>query len=176
MTELSSHLANYYALCDRVAAFSRQVTTAFADCMVCRPGCDSCCRHLALFPVEAYALVVALAALPLAVQEVIRTRAVTATTVDCPLLVDSHCLLYEARPLICRTHGLPLLIVAEGNKIIDFCPKNYNGIINFPGSAVLDLEQLNTVLTAVNAMFIQSALSGNAPERLTIAEALLLRP
>jgi hypothetical protein len=173
--EFCNQLANYYALCERVEVFAQQVVNAFATSMACRPGCDSCCRHLALFPVEAYALAVALAALPIAGRDVILARAGAATDVVCPLLVDGCCLLYAARPLICRTHGLPLLVATAGGKRIDFCPKNFSGISSFPGSAVLDLQQLNTVLAAVNANFVHAALTGNAPERLTIAEALLLR-
>ncbi len=173
--ELRSHLANYYALCERVEAFAQQVTAAFAESMACRQGCDSCCRHLALFPVEAYALVAALTISPSTDQVVIRARARTATAETCPLLVNGRCQLYLARPLICRTHGLPLLVATDVARTIDFCPKNFCGIASFPGSAVLDLQQLNTVLAAVNANFVQAALAGHAPERLTIAEALLLR-
>jgi hypothetical protein len=67
------------------------------------------------------------------------------------------------------------LVATDVTRTIDFCPKNFSGIANFPGSAVLDLHQLNTVLAAVNANFVQVALAGIAPERITIAEALLLR-
>lgn len=174
--ELCRHLENYYALCERVESFAHQVTTTFAENMACRPGCDSCCRHLALFPVEAYALVAALSVCPPSDQTAIRARAKTATPAACPLLVDGRCQLYTARPLICRTHGLPLLIATDDTQTVDFCPKNFRGISSFPGSAVLDLQQLNTVLAAVNANFVRAALAGSAPERLTIAEALLLRP
>lgn len=172
---LTNELANYHALCERVDTFARRVTKEYGPLMVCRQGCDSCCRHLSLFPVEAYALAEALAALPTAEQKIIRARAVTATPETCPLLVGGSCQLYQARPLICRTHGLPLLVVTETTKIIDFCPQNFNGITSFPGSAVLELEQLNTVLATVNAIFVQSVLPGSSPARFTIAESLLLR-
>lgn len=167
-------LANYYALRDRVDAFARRVTEGFATSLACRAGCDSCCRHLTLFPVEAYALAAALRLLPEGEQAMIRARAQAATPAACPLLVDGVCRLYDARPLICRTHGLPLLVLAADSKSVDYCPLNFTTVASLPGWAVLDLEQLNGALIAVNALFVREFLAGDSDGRLTIAEALLL--
>ena len=165
--------ANYFALRDRVDAFAGRVTESFATALACRAGCDSCCRHLTLFPVEAHALALALQSLPIAEQETIRKRAHAATPDACPLLADGMCLLYAARPLICRTHGLPLLMVTENTKTVDYCPLNFTGVESLPGWAVLDLNQLNAALATVNALFAREYLADDAVIRLTIAEALL---
>ncbi len=165
---------NYRDLRDKVDAICREIEAEFGPYLACHAGCDDCCRHLSLFPIEAAALASALDTLPGKEAERIRRRARRATSESpCPLLEDGTCLLYSARPIICRTHGLPLLTLQEGSRSIDFCPLNFRGISSLPGKAVIDLDRLNTTLAAVNALFITNRL-GNAPpkERITIAEAL----
>jgi hypothetical protein len=63
----------------------------------------------------------------------------------------------------------------DGRRQVDYCPLNFRGVSSLPGSAVIDLDRLNETLVAVNLCFISSPeLSTPWPERLTIAEALLL--
>jgi len=164
-------LDNYRALLLRVDEMCSQTATRFASQISCRPGCDSCCRHLSIFAVEADALLRALRELPEAQAEVI-LRAAAASTPDapCPLLQDGLCLMYLARPIICRTHGLPLLINRDGTSGIDFCPENFRDATSIPGSAVINLERLNATLAAINTLFMQSV---PGPERLTMSQALL---
>lgn len=169
-------LNNYQTLVARVDELCTAVTTEFGAQLACRPGCAGCCRHLSLFRVEGIALAAALSALPAAEATRIRGRAqLSSPDGPCPLLEDGRCLLYAARPIICRTHGLPLLTSLEGKRTVDFCPLNFQGLDTLPGSAVIDLDRLNTTLAAVNALFVAEFFRGNPPqrERLTIAEALL---
>jgi hypothetical protein len=60
--------------------------------------------------------------------------------------------------------------------MIDFCPKNFNGVTSFPAAYVLNLDLLNSTLAAINGLFTASSGYSQRPgqERLTIAEALLL--
>lgn len=167
-------LENYRALLQRIDEMCRATAERFEAHLACRPGCDSCCRHLSIFTVEAAALTRALAQLPPEQAEVIRQAAAQAETEGpCPLLKGGLCLLYEARPIICRTHGLPLLVTRDDSKEIDFCPENFQGLASIPGSAVLDLERLNAALAAINALYLRSC---PGPERLTLAQALLRQP
>ncbi len=86
----------------------------------------------------------------------------------CPLLLDDGCMLYDARPIICRTHGLPILTVNENERHIDVCPLNCKGMDHLPGEAVLDLERLNTMLAAVNALYLRE-FGIKLPERIPLA-------
>ena len=168
-------LSNYRQLVARVDEFCARIEGDFREGIVCRRGCDSCCRHLSLFPVEAAALSAALAEAPAALSAEIRERArAAAEDGPCPLLKDGACLLYEARPLICRTHGLPLLGRRDGERFIDHCPLNFQGMESLPASAVIDLETLNTTLAAVNRLFVKESGGdeARAEERITIARAL----
>lgn len=169
-------LNNYHLLAKQVDELCRRIGEEFGPSIACRRGCDDCCRHLSLFPVEGAALAAAVAGLPPAEAEQIRRRA-RASHPDgpCPLLEAGACLLYVARPLICRTHGMPLLAAGENGRSIDFCPRNFQGATSLPGRAVIDVDRLNETLAAVNALFV-TEIGGDrdhAGERITIAEALL---
>lgn len=67
--------------------------------------------------------------------------------------------MYERRPVICRTHGLPLIITEEGEEGRDCCPKNFvgRGLDDLPRGDLLDLVHLNTMLVAVNTVFAAQA-------------------
>lgn len=163
-------LENYQALVERVDALCTRTAEAFADQISCRAGCDACCRHLSIFAVEAAALRQALTRLDLAAAELITEKAAdTDADGPCPLLQEGLCLLYEARPIICRTHGLPLLMQRDGGTSVDFCPDNFRDLPSIPGSAVIDLERLNTMLATINSLYLQSF---PGPQRLTVAQAL----
>lgn len=169
-------LKNYRQLVGRIDELCRRIEERYAGHIVCRRGCDECCRHLNLFWVEGVALAQALRSLSEEQRNHLRRKASESRPDGpCPLLEDGVCLLYPARPIICRTHGLPIL---AGDGRVDFCPRNFGGLATLPGDAVLDLERLNTALAGVNALFVAEYFFDHPPEkdRLTIAEALLLDP
>ncbi len=169
-------LNNYRQLVGRIDELCRRIEERYAGHIACRRGCDECCRHLSLFWVEGVALALALQSLPGKQRNRLRRKArESRPDGPCPLLEDGACLLYHARPVICRTHGLPIL---AGDGRVDFCPRNFGGLAALPGDAVLDLERLNTALAGVNALFVAEHFSDHPPgkDRLTIAEALLLDP
>ncbi len=173
-------LHNYRALVARVDELCRRVAGEFGPHLACRPGCSGCCRHLTLSWVEGFALAEAVRALPAEAADEIRSRAGSSSASSpCPLLADGLCLLYASRPIICRTHGLPLLTAeTEGTRRIDFCPENFRGLDTLPGHAIIDLDRLNTTLAAVNAVFVAERFNGtvSATERIPIAKAVLLDP
>ena len=89
----------------------------------------------------------------------------------CPLLLHDHCLLYSARPIICRTHGLPIIYTIDGQRQSDCCPRNVTELTSLDGSHVVDLDTLNTLLVAINAIYLSQGESSDEL-RVTIAAAL----
>jgi len=126
--------------------------------------------------VEAANLVMAVESLPAEVRALLAERIQLSESGSCPLLLEDCCTVYSARPVICRTHGLPLLAEVEGGREVDCCPENFRGAESLPGSAVINLETLNSALVAINAMFVvkneDERLKGK--DRFTIAEIILL--
>lgn len=171
-------LANYFQMVSRVDHLCQGIHDMLAAQITCSKGCSSCCTAITLFPVEAAALNAALEALPDEQRTAILQHvAAHAEGERCPLLEDHCCLLYDARPIICRTHGLPIVYTEGPEQKADCCPLNLSDDEQpVSGSAVIDLDRLNTLLVAVNALFLSHADIEAHPERLTISEALNWKP
>jgi Fe-S-cluster containining protein len=171
-------LDNYYQMLVRVDGLCRGIQAVLSSQITCSEGCSDCCTAITLFPIEAAALNAAFEALPEAQRDAIRRHVLAhAGGERCPLLEDHRCLLYSARPIICRTHGLPIIYTEGTQRKADCCPLNLNeGDQPVSGSAVIDLDRLNTLLVAVNALYLSHADADGQSERLTIAEALKVKP
>lgn len=99
-----------------------QAQTRQPESMQCRLGCADCCKPgLSVFGLEAHKVQQALSLLrqnaPTRYAQV-RAQGQAAlqspsTQQSCPLLVDHQCAVYEERPLICRSHGLPTQLDAQ---------------------------------------------------------------
>jgi Fe-S-cluster containining protein len=135
-------LENYFQMVARVDALCRGIQDVLSGRITCSEGCSSCCTAITLFPVEAAALIAALEALPAAQQESIRRHvAAHAGGERCPLLEHHRCLLYTARPIICRTHGLPIIYTEGNQRKVDCCPLNLgDGEQPLPGSASTSID------------------------------------
>ncbi len=138
-----------------VDAKAAQLTAYYRPHLVCRAGCSSCCSHdLSVFEVEAAVVLRALLELPGSLQQRITLQARQAPDLKlkgkepgCPLLVDDRCAIYEARPVICRTQGLPLLYIADdGNQEVDFCRLNFTlpcATADLDENHLVQLDELN---------------------------------
>lgn len=167
-------LQNYRELISRVDALCRTIGQRLAGQLACRKGCDACCRHLSLFPVEAMVLAEAVKALPTSRQAALRRRAAeTAADSPCPFLEEHACLVYEVRPVICRTHGLPVLNRQDGESRVDFCPENCRELSSLTGDCIIDIDRLNAALAAINALYLRQAGMGGTDRRVTMAEIIL---
>lgn len=175
--ENSALLSNYHALICKVDSLCSEIVLAGGDSIACRQGCDGCCRHFSVSWVEAYNIAVAVAGLEKTCAKMIRDRAGNfMEREDCPLLEGGSCLLYDQRPIICRTHGLPILIKNGESTTIDYCPKNYRNADSIEGRHIIDLDRLNDTLAAINSLFIKDFFHDEIPpvERLSIAQAVML--
>ena len=169
---------NYQELIERIDNACRHIQGRYADQIACRKGCaGNCCRiHLSIFAIEALALAHALQKLPRDLAQHIRKKAATTTGFGpCPLLENGACLMYASRLVICRTHGLPMRTEYRGRQSVGFCQKNFRTLKTVPDDAVMDLDKLNTELTALNRAFIETYRGPfELRERYKIGEALLL--
>ena len=170
---MSHLLGNYKQLITRIDALCRGIETALGAQITCSAGCSSCCTAITIFPVEAAALREALDSLPGPDAESIRRHVKQNTAGErCPLLSHHRCLLYTSRPIICRTHGLPIIYTEEQQLKSDCCPLNMTGAGSISGTNVVDLDKLNALLVAVNSLYLSQSEAESWSERVTIAEAI----
>jgi Fe-S-cluster containining protein len=168
-------LENYAQLIVRVDALCNGIAAALGEQITCSAGCSSCCTAITIFPVEAAAIRNALENLPHQQAEEIRRHVLKhADDERCPLLLHHRCMLYEARPIICRTHGLPIVYTTDDQRSSDCCPLNLTEAESVSGSCVVDLDKLNTLLVAVNSIYLSQTDSTESPERLAIAEVITI--
>lgn len=102
--------------CDQLHLFHQQHTQ-------CRKGCSNCCMDFGLMPVEFHYIVEQLKNKPIAHNSETEKG-------QCIFLVNNECTIYEHRPIICRSHGLPILFMDEvgENFNLSFCPLNFNDV------------------------------------------------
>jgi Fe-S-cluster containining protein len=155
-------VTSYRKFIEEVDRLAAKLQARYSKHLLCRAGCSGCCHHhLSVFAVEAEEARAAIEALPAMTRanveeqarEVIKREA-QGEAVACPLLIDNHCSIYESRPLICRTQGLPLLIEADdGGQEVDFCPLNFTGpeaIDDLDEDHLAPLDALNLRLALIN--------------------------
>ena len=165
-------LDNYHQLIARVDSLCSAIAAPLGSQITCTAGCSSCCTAITIFPVEAAAMREELKKLPaLRAEEILRHVSEHADGERCPLLSHNHCLLYEARPIICRTHGLPIIYSNDGHRSSDCCPHNLTETETVSGSSVVDLDKLNTLLVAVNSIYISQSEYTGTELRVSIAAA-----
>lgn len=162
--------SSYEKLLEKIDAYLRTL-----EPLGCPPDCDSCCRvSFAVFPVEAFHLLRACRRLPKKTRERLRGRQTNPPHAEeCLFLQDHRCLVYRDRPVICRTHGYPLLASEgdgpEGRQLVPGCDRAAGGSARRIAAEVggrvraLQLEPLNELLAAVNRVFLTAAgLQGTA--------------
>jgi Fe-S-cluster containining protein len=149
-------LVAYRTLLEELDAYGDKLRARYREHIVCREGCSGCCSLRSVFAVEACSMFIHVYSMP---AEKRRTLfGITAleplasdAAVCCPFLLDDRCLVYDARPVICRTHGYPLLV--EGK--VDYCPKNFAALRTIESDFILDLDALNTRQARINIAFIK---------------------
>lgn len=167
---IDPNLAALYAKAD---AFFTRVEHRHAAELACRPGCASCCQGgLTVTAVEAAAVRKSLELLDPATLTRLRTRPADPTR--CALLDDDdRCTVYAARPLVCRTHGLPIKLDA-GHRlpVIRSCRLNFTarGPEHADADCILDQKTLSTVLAAVDLNFTKT--QGIPGDRVSLAALL----
>ncbi|MEE9382987.1 MAG: YkgJ family cysteine cluster protein [Nannocystaceae bacterium] len=179
MTEPTSPFHHYDALVRKVEAHAARTTAEHADQMFCKRGCTACCRQdLNVSRVEADHISKWLETRgsPLPAADDARTRVDAHPLFErlagdrgCAFLSEGACSIYEVRPVICRTHGLP---IRTDRVEVDVCPLNFDPAIgsaaDVPDVHVLDLERLNLVLAAVDHAYVTQ--TGASPSRQALSQ------
>lgn len=156
-------LDRYRELAAKVDAFFARVAERHASDLRCAAGCDACChQRLTVTTVEADVVAELVRSLPEAARAQLRR---TAGQPDrCAALDDDgRCQIYAARPLVCRSHGVPIRTRHErGLPVIDACHLNFTA--HGPGAADPDCILDQTTLSATLGL-IDRAHTGRDDDR-----------
>jgi len=134
------------SLQENASGFFDKISNKHASQMECKKGCSKCCKtDISVFEIESERITDWFQNQSL--EEQSRLKEVWKTPHQqgyCAFLYNDQCTIYEARPLICRTQGLPLFVATEN--VLDYCPLNFlDG--DPPKEDWLNLERMNTLLS-----------------------------
>jgi uncharacterized protein len=130
---------------------SARILAAHGEKITCSKGCAECCIGISVMPVEFHAMKKILAGRdPGSVGR-------SETDETCVFLdKENSCMIYDLRPVICRTHGYPLYYM-DRNDVwkLTYCGKNFRGPVKTPFAQdnVLNLEGINLILASLNRKY-----------------------
>lgn len=141
------------ALAAKLDGFVARVEARHGDQLRCAPGCAACCQvALTITAVEADAIRTWAAEQPAAVRTALAEGARAATSARCAALDGAdRCRIYPARPLVCRSHGVPIRL-GRGAAAITACELNFTaaGPAAADPDCVLDQELVSTTLGVID--------------------------
>ncbi|MCL2792523.1 MAG: YkgJ family cysteine cluster protein [Spirochaetaceae bacterium] len=175
---VEKYFLEYCKIRDNIDLKISEILSFYKGDILCKKGCSGCCMAITLFPVEFFAIK----------QETdkgsLKTLLSPSFTLDskntkqnqdCIFLEKSICTIYESRPIICRTQGLPLFYFSDTleDYTISFCDKNFTSCredFEFNTEYSIDLDKLNSSLYKLNKEFMKEInLENNMDKRIQIS-------
>lgn len=124
----------------KVDAFFARVATRHGDDMQCATGCSDCCHvRLTITEVEAAAI------------RRLDARVVPNPAPDRCAALDAsgRCQIYAARPIVCRSHGVPIRIREGSLPVVQSCHRNFTHTTP-DADCILDQTTLSATLLAID--------------------------
>ena len=143
----------YRKLRDKIDSLTAKLEKQHKKHMACKIGCDLCCMNYSIFPIEFYSIQKEL--------QQYKQSAELPTATDntsCVFLKDHKCTIYNERPIICRTHGLPLLYMNDNNEWeLSACELNFTqfDLNDFSSENTFPQDKFNSELFLINREFIK---------------------
>jgi len=161
-----SKLADYLKLRSEVDVLCERLTEAHNENLNCAPGCHKCCMDFRVFPVEFFSILKENENKKVNIRNVAKEG-------ECMFLIDGMCSIYESRPIICRTHGLPILSMGEDDWELSYCELNFTSedLPEFGESNSFPQDLYNSKLFLINREFVKS----NKEKRYSETELLSLK-
>lgn len=146
---MTFNFREYEELIREVDKLSNALSSTHKKHIACKKGCDLCCMNYKILPVEYFALKQALKNKPVDLQPSINN--------SCIFLKNHICQVYNSRPIICRTHGLPLLFMNEDQWELSACELNFKEFSDedFTPENTFPQDTFNSKLFLVNQSFIK---------------------
>ncbi|HBL77578.1 MAG: hypothetical protein A2W90_03305 [Bacteroidetes bacterium GWF2_42_66] len=149
---METNFEKYIALRNDIDRLSARLFTLHKKHVQCKKGCDLCCMDYSIFPVEFHYIKNKLAS------EGMPSVSKPEDENTCIFLKNHECTIYEHRPVICRTHGLPFLYVNSETEEweLSACELNFTDFNDFDAKNTFPQDKFNSRLFLLNEEFIKS--------------------
>ncbi|MCL2220499.1 MAG: YkgJ family cysteine cluster protein [Chitinispirillia bacterium] len=155
MDKLQTILANYKTLCDYCDGIWQRVRETYPREIACRKGCGTCCELQSVSRLEAYIITAYINGIDDKKPLTGKGKRKRSGHI-CPFLRDKACVIYEVRPIICRTHGLILRSTDfPGAHHAGSCPYNFPSLHprDIAPELTIDIDRVTKNLTNLNMAF-----------------------
>ena len=146
------HFEKYKTLVFEIDQHSGFLEDIHQKYMKCKNGCDMCCIDFSIFPVEYYFI------LNETEKENVKPEPEENPENNiCSFLKNHSCTIYKHRPIMCRTHGLPLVYANDDGEFeLSACELNFTefDFENFTMENTLPQDKYNSKLFILNKQFI----------------------
>jgi uncharacterized protein len=135
----------------KVDAFFARVEARHGADMQCGTGCSDCCHtRLTVTGTEARAIERELATWDALRRAALVANAAVAPADRCTALDPrGRCLIYAARPVVCRSHGAPIRMRQGSLPVVQSCFKNFTTVTP-DADCVIDQETLSALVLVVD--------------------------
>lgn len=144
-------MSRYPELAAKVDAFFTRVMDRHGADMRCNSGCSHCCHvRLSITHVEADAIRDEVARWPAERAQALAANALAARPDQCAALdANGRCLVYAARPYVCRSHGAPIRLVELRTKQVTVTACSENFTAHGPAAADPDCQFDSATMAAL---------------------------
>ena len=148
----NSYFEQYKLLRTKIDTHSNKLEIEHKKQIQCKKGCDMCCMDYSILPIEFYSILNDLKG-----KKSVPETSEKAKKEECIFLKNHVCTIYDQRPVICRTHGLPLLFMNDNNEWeLSACDLNFRefNFEEFTLDNTFPQDKYNSKLFMLNKEFI----------------------
>ncbi len=153
MEAYNEHFSAYKELRSTIDTVADTLSAIHKHHMKCKKGCDLCCMDYAILPIEFHFIQNEINA-EMNMGKTIKT---SGKSDGCIFLKNNSCTIYKHRPVICRTHGLPLLYTNDDYEWeLSTCELNFRKYDygRFTPDNTFPQDKINSRLFMLNKKFI----------------------
>jgi Fe-S-cluster containining protein len=153
---------------DNAEGLFNKVFQKHSQKMKCANGCSQCCyTDISIFTWEANLIMEWFDQLALEEKKNLQNSWLNNQTnpLACTFLMNDSCSIYPARPIICRTQGMPIEIDGK----FDCCPLNFTEGLP-EKSDILNVERLNILSSLSQQQFMKAVDDPEYPERISLKQ------
>jgi Fe-S-cluster containining protein len=148
-------MSRYPEVAAKVDAFFRRVEQRHGSDLQCHTGCSDCCHtRLTVTRAEARAITDEVAHWPASRRGALAAnvgRSPESSDQCAALDANGRCLIYDVRPLVCRSHGAPIRLREGSLPVVRACFRNFpGGPEHADADCILDQQTLSAIALALN--------------------------